>query len=78
MKGVWTAREGPALNQGGTTERASLRPWLVKAYGRKAFLFNRILKQAPSVVLGSSKSSTYPRGYASGFDFACGLAGSPV
>jgi hypothetical protein len=29
----------------------------------------------PSFVLVSSKSSKYPRGYASGFDFACGLVG---
>jgi hypothetical protein len=29
---------------------------------------NRLLKKAPNFVLGSSKSSTYPRGYASGFD----------
>jgi hypothetical protein len=28
----------------------------------------RMLKNAASGVLGSSKSSTYPRGYASGFD----------
>ncbi len=27
----------------------------------------RMLKQAPNFVLGSKKSSTYPRGYASGF-----------
>ena len=27
-----------------------------------------MLKQSASFVLGSSKSSTYPRGYASGFD----------
>jgi hypothetical protein len=26
----------------------------------------RMLKQAPNFVLGSKKSSTYPRGYASG------------
>ena len=29
---------------------------------------NRLLKKAPNFVLGSSKSSTYPRGYAYGFD----------
>jgi hypothetical protein len=29
---------------------------------------SRLLKKAPNFVLGSSKSSTYPRGYASGFD----------
>jgi hypothetical protein len=28
---------------------------------------NRLLKKAASFVLGSTKSSTYPRGYASGF-----------
>jgi len=27
-----------------------------------------MLKKSPSFVLGSSKFSTYPRGYASGFD----------
>jgi len=27
-----------------------------------------MLKKPASIVLGSSKSSTYPRGYASGFD----------
>ena len=32
-----------------------------------------MLKTAPNFVLVSSKSSTYPRGYAYGFDFACGL-----
>jgi hypothetical protein len=34
-----------------------------------------MLKKVPNVVLGSPKSSTYPRGYASGFAFACGLVG---
>ena len=29
---------------------------------------SRMLKKSASFVLGSSKSSTYPRGYASGFD----------
>ena len=29
--------------------------------------FSRLLKKAPNFVLGSIKSSTYPRGYASGF-----------
>jgi len=29
-------------------------------------------------VLGSNESSTYPRGYASGSFFACGLASGPV
>jgi hypothetical protein len=28
----------------------------------------RLLKKTPNFVLGSPKSSTYPRGYASGFD----------
>jgi hypothetical protein len=32
-----------------------------------------MLKTASSVVLGSSKSSTYPRGYASGFDSPAAL-----
>jgi hypothetical protein len=32
-----------------------------------------MLKQAVSFVLGSSKSSTYPRGYASGFDLPAAL-----
>ena len=32
-----------------------------------------MLKQAASVVLDSSKSSTYPRGYASGFDSPAAL-----
>jgi len=32
-----------------------------------------MLKKAASVVLGSSKSSTYPRGYASGFDSPAAL-----
>ena len=34
---------------------------------------SRMLKQSASFVLGSSKSSTYPRGYASGFDFPAAL-----
>ena len=33
----------------------------------------RMLKKSASVVLGSSKSSTYPRGYASGFDSPAAL-----
>jgi len=32
-----------------------------------------MLKKSVSVVLGSSKSSTYPRGYASGFDSPAAL-----
>ena len=32
------------------------------------FSVQRMLKTVPNFVLGSSKSSTYPRGYASGFD----------
>jgi len=28
MKGAGCHEKSPALNQGGTTERASLRPWL--------------------------------------------------
>jgi hypothetical protein len=32
-----------------------------------------MLKKAASFVLGSSKSSTYPRGYASGFDLPAAL-----
>jgi hypothetical protein len=32
-----------------------------------------MLKKSASVVLGSSKSSTYPRGYASGFDSPAAL-----
>jgi len=75
MKGVWTAREGPALNQGGTTERASLRPWLVKPYGRKAFFVSTMLKMVPNFVLDLNASSTYFRRYASGAFFACGLVG---
>jgi hypothetical protein len=33
----------------------------------------RMLKKSASVVLGSSKSSTYPGGYASGFDSPAAL-----
>jgi len=33
----------------------------------------RMLKKPPNFVLGSSKSSTYPRGYASGFDSPAAL-----
>jgi len=33
----------------------------------------RMLKKSASFVLGSSKSSTYPRGYASGFDSPAAL-----
>jgi hypothetical protein len=32
-----------------------------------------MLKKSASVVLGSSKSSTYPKGYASGFDSPAAL-----
>jgi hypothetical protein len=32
----------------------------------KKWPISRMLKMAPSVVLGSTRSSTYPRGYASG------------
>jgi len=32
-----------------------------------------MLKKSASIVLGSSKSSTYPRGYASGFDSPAAL-----
>jgi hypothetical protein len=32
-----------------------------------------MLKKSASIVLGSSKSSTYPRGYASGFDLPAAL-----
>src|SRR5438105_13823001 len=35
-----------------------------------------MLKTSASFVLGSSKSSTYPRGYASGFDSPAALLGS--
>ena len=34
---------------------------------------SRMLKQSANYILGSSKSSTYPRGYASGFDSPAGL-----
>jgi hypothetical protein len=34
---------------------------------------NRMLKKFASGVLSSSKSSTYPRGYASGFDSPAAL-----
>ena len=34
---------------------------------------SRMLKKSASGVLGSSKSSTYPRGYASGFDSPAAL-----
>ncbi len=34
---------------------------------------SRLVKKAPDVVLGSSKSSTYPRGYDSGFDLPAAL-----
>ena len=34
---------------------------------------SRLLKKAPNFVLGSPKSSTYPRGYASGFDSPAAL-----
>jgi len=37
----------------------------------------RLLKKAPNFVLSSSKSSTYPGGYASRFQLACGLVGWP-
>jgi hypothetical protein len=36
-----------------------------------------MLKRLNSVVLGLAKSSTLPRGYASGFTFTCCLAGMP-
>ena len=36
-------------------------------------LVNRILKKSASGVLGSSKSSSYPRGYASGFESPAAL-----
>jgi hypothetical protein len=35
-----------------------------------------VLKKSASIVLGSSKSSTYPRGYASGFDSPAALPDS--
>jgi hypothetical protein len=35
----------------------------------------RMLKTVPNFVLGARPSSTYPRGYASGALFACGLVG---
>ena len=38
--------------------------------------FNRMLKNSASIVLGSSKSSTYPQGYASGFDSPAALPGT--
>ena len=43
---------------------------MVQVYrpGESHASINRMLKKSASVVLGSSKSSTYPRGYASGFD----------
>ena len=34
---------------------------------------SRLLKKVSNFVLGSSKSSTYPRGYASGFDSPAAL-----
>jgi len=34
---------------------------------------SRMLKKSASFVLGSSKASTYPRGYASGFDSPAAL-----
>jgi hypothetical protein len=34
-----------------------------------------MLKKAPNFVLGSTRSSTYPKGYASGLVSDCGLAG---
>jgi len=36
-----------------------------------------MLKKVPCFGLGSSQSSTYPRGYACGCAIACGLAGYP-
>ena len=39
--------------------------WIGKRLGSQP---NRLLKKFASFVLGSSKSSTSPRGYASGFD----------
>jgi hypothetical protein len=33
-----------------------------------ASTYKRLLKMTPNFVLSSSKSSTYPRGYASGFN----------
>jgi hypothetical protein len=35
--------------------------------------FSRMLKKSANFVLGSSKSSTYPRGSASGFDSPAAL-----
>ncbi|SPP66564.1 hypothetical protein NITLEN_70154 [Nitrospira lenta] len=40
---------------------------------RRFLKIRRMLKTASSFVLGSSKSSTYPRGYASGFDSPAAL-----
>ncbi|MGH7147906.1 MAG: pectinesterase family protein, partial [Nitrospiraceae bacterium] len=40
-------------------------------------LVSRMLKMSASFVLGSSKSSTYPRGYASGFDSPAALLVGP-
>jgi len=37
---------------------------------------SRMLKKSASFVLDSSKSSTYPRGYASGFDSPAALLNS--
>src|SRR6185295_4313573 len=36
---------------------------------------SRLLKTPANIVLTSEKSSTYPRGYASGVFFGCGLVG---
>jgi hypothetical protein len=41
--------------------------------GIKTIMLGRMLKKSASSVLGSSKSSTYPRGYASGFDSPAAL-----
>jgi len=41
---------------------------MLTGYRQNRLADSRMLKKPASFVLGSSKSSTYPRGYASGFD----------
>ena len=44
--------------------------------GILATIVSRMLKKSASFVLDSSKSSTYPRGYACGFDSSAALFGT--
>jgi hypothetical protein len=69
LSGLYSIRLHPP--QAENVPRLALRGHYPHAKMRRTS--GRMLKKSASFVLGSSKSSTYPRGYASGFDSPAAL-----